>query len=212
MKRIRQMLALALALILTLSLAPIVAQADPPASGCFGGGSHRWGLNEDTATCTTAGTKHWSCRRCRVQYFEVSPAKGHDWRMEEYESSSCTQDGYVKYKCTRCSETYEETIPGGHDWTVWYLEGEQNREPTCTEPGVMTRHCDRCWTTEVVTIPALGHQWDGERSSAPARASSLRGGSAIPASAAAISLRKRNPPSTSCSVCCARRPSRRIRS
>ena len=161
MKRIKQVLALALTLILALSLAPATAKADPPPSGCIGGRNHDWILMSDSATCTTSGTKKYKCSLCNISFFESSPAKGHDWRMEEYESSSCTQDGYVKYKCTRCSETYEETIPGGHDWTVWYLEGEQNREPTCTEPGVMTRHCDRCWTTEVVTIPALGHQWDG---------------------------------------------------
>ena len=110
MKRMKQVLALLLALVLALSLTPTVALADPPQGECREGGEHLWYVYEDTATCTQAGERFWRCRKCGIWWRESLPALGHDWREGEViESDGLLGPRRVRYVCDRCYEVKVET-------------------------------------------------------------------------------------------------------
>ena len=114
MKRMKQVLALLLALVLALSLAP-TALADPPQEACREGGEHIWDVYEDTATCTQGGSRTYRCRKCGVWYQEPSPALGHVWREGEViESEGLLGPRRVRYVCDRCyAVKVEEEQPSG---------------------------------------------------------------------------------------------------
>ena len=110
MKRMKQVLALLLALVLALSLTPTVALADPPQGECREGGEHIWDVYSDSATCTQAGERMWRCRKCGIWWRESSPALGHDWREGEIiESEGLLGPVRVRYVCNRCYEVRVET-------------------------------------------------------------------------------------------------------
>ena len=53
-------------------------------------------VTEDTATCTTAGTKTLKCDNCGEEFTEVSQAKGHS-----FDGNKCTACNYVKAATTK---------------------------------------------------------------------------------------------------------------
>ncbi|MBQ6273855.1 MAG: hypothetical protein IJK63_06475 [Oscillospiraceae bacterium] len=119
MKRSRQALALLLALVLALSLAPLSASADPPAGDCryAPDGEHHWvdyGIVKEP-TCTDPGVRGWACKYCYTPYYEDVPALGHDWREGEViESDGQLGPQKVRYVCNRCYEVKVETVqPSG---------------------------------------------------------------------------------------------------
>ena len=115
MKRTRRALALLLMLVLLLSLAPQIAQADPPQGECREGGEHIWDVYSDSATCTEGGTRCWRCRKCGIWWNEASPALGHAWD----EGTLIQENGLLgpqtmRYTCWRCGATRDETVePSG---------------------------------------------------------------------------------------------------
>ena len=132
MKRMKQVLALLLALVLALSLVP-TALADPPQEECREGGEHIWDVYEDTATCTQGGTRMYRCRKCGIWWREPSPALGHDWREGEViESEGLLGPRRVRYVCDRCYAVKVETEEpsGGEVLNLFrnnlpYQEGEE---------------------------------------------------------------------------------------
>ena len=161
MKCTRKFPLMLLALAFVAALVPLVAHANPPASGCNAYGvptNHDWVLVfDDEPGCTYGGYKYWQCMNCGEMYEEATPALGHDWDGGRVYPASCVEDGYVVYTCYRCGEEYWETIYAtGHSWDG----GKVGKEATCTEDGYRVYTCYNCGETWYEAIPALGHDWD----------------------------------------------------
>ena len=92
-------------------------------------------------TCTTSGTKTFSCSRCAHSYTETIQATGHSWK-----SATCTS----KKTCSTCGVTEGSAL--GHNYT-----SKVTKQPTCTASGTKTFSCSRCTHSYTETIPAKGH-------------------------------------------------------
>ena len=103
------------------------------------------------ATCTTNGTRKYTCTVCGNNYTETIAALGHTGNEggSVTQSTSCTRDGYRHYRCTRCHQdyggTYKYENAWGHDFsskttTSAYLR----REASCTFPEEYYYKCTRC--------------------------------------------------------------------
>ena len=69
------------------------------------------------ATCTTAGTRKYTCSRCSNSYTESIAATGHSY-SSKVTAPTCTAQGYTTYTCSSCSDSYKDnyTDATGHSY------------------------------------------------------------------------------------------------
>ncbi len=110
------------------------------------------------ATCTSAGTRRYTCTTCGGTKDESISALGHSlsdsWTIGAY--ATCIEDG-LKFKvCLRCNGNYKPTtIPAtGHTYSVVEI-----REATCTRAGYTGYQCSSCGDTYTENISATGHRY-----------------------------------------------------
>jgi len=142
----------------------------------------------NVATCTTNGTKTYTCSRCSDSYAETITATGHNWMeatctskktcltcgttdgsvlghsyaVKTTKEPTCTTSGTKVYDCSRCSDSYTETIPStDHSYISTVVA------PTCTEEGYTLKKCRNCdYSQKVDYTEAVGHnmgQWKTTR-------------------------------------------------
>ena len=120
---------------------------------------HVWGDWKEikSATCTAAGTRQRTCKRCSTPETQTIAALGHDTLgTPRIVQATCMNNGYTSATCSRCHiETGTKTIHKalGHDWGKW----NTTKSAECTKAGSKQRTCNRCGGTETESIAALGH-------------------------------------------------------
>ena len=99
-------------------------------------------LTSDTASCTEAGIKTYTCSNadCGETKTENSPAKGHS-----YGSAVKVDDANHKSVCSAC----EAESVTGHTWDA----GAVTREANCIQSGIKTYTCTGCSHTKTESIP-----------------------------------------------------------
>ena len=126
--------------------------------------NHKWDRGEVTTkpTCTDAGVKTYTCKRCKTTKTETIKATGHQWKKDGTVAPTCTEPGYTLYVCQNDSnhtKKGDDKKALGHDWDDWKV----TKEATCTETGVKTRTCKRDAShTETEAIPATDHMYGKE--------------------------------------------------
>lgn len=120
--------------------------------------SHQYKLVSQTAsTCTSDGTKKYTCSQCDKSYSETIPAKGHTVVTVTGKAATCTSTGLTDgSKCSVCGAVIkaQQTIPAkGHSFGNWTV----TKAATCNGAGTENRTCSVCKYTESRTIPAKGH-------------------------------------------------------
>ena len=105
------------------------------------------------ATCTGAGIKTYSCKKCSETKEEEVPAKGHSFDDGAItKEATCTETGVKTYSCKHCSETKTEEISAkGHS----YDKGTITRKPTVTLEGEKTYTCEHCGVTKTESIEKI---------------------------------------------------------
>ena len=132
----------------------LIAQQDTPVLG------HSWnsGVITANATCTTEGTKTYTCTRCGATTTESIPATGHKAISLPSAAATCTAVGKTEgSKCEICGTILaaQQDLPAlGHQWGD--IPAVTN--PTCTENGVRIYTCTRCGEKITEAIPATGHK------------------------------------------------------
>ena len=124
------------------------------------GNSYDLGKITKEATCTTTGTKVYTCTRCKSTKTEIIKALGHDYstKFTIDKAATCSSVGSKSYHCIRCSaKTNVTEIPmKDHSWN----SGTVTLEPTCDKTGIKTYTCTICKkTTKTEIIKALGHNY-----------------------------------------------------
>ncbi len=124
------------------------------------GHSYDSGKITKEATCTTTGTKVYTCTRCKSTKTETIKALGHDYstKFTVDKAATCSSVGSKSYHCIRCSaKTNVTEIPmKDHSWN----SGTVTLEPTCDKTGIKTYTCTICKkATKTETIKALGHNY-----------------------------------------------------
>lgn len=127
---------------------------------------HSWnsGVVTRSATCTTAGTRTFTCSGCSQTKNESIAALGHSLAVKTVDGS-CEEAGSLTTYCTRCSYSVTASIPNtGHEYV------KETRAATCTEAGGVYYTCTICGFSYVDEIEeATGHDWGtaGELIQAP---------------------------------------------
>ncbi len=79
------------------------------------------GTVEEEATCTTAGSKHYTCECGEDDYYTVIPALGHNYTATVTTEPTCSTAGEKTYTCSRCDDTYTEALEiVDHDYVDGY--------------------------------------------------------------------------------------------
>lgn len=73
------------------------------------------------------------------QYVQTYLLHKHSYSVTASADATCTEDGYRTYTCA-CGDTYTETIPAGHDYSVYLYR----IEPSCSDWGSNVYKCSRC--------------------------------------------------------------------
>ena len=69
------------------------------------------GVVTKEATCTEAGVKTFTCKRCGYTMTEAIAALGHDWDNGVVtKEATCTEEGVKTFTCKNCGETKTESI------------------------------------------------------------------------------------------------------
>ena len=118
---------------------------------------HDWdaGVTAPAPTCTTAGIKTFTCKRCGETRTETIAALGHDLVTDPAKAATCTEPGLTEGQhCTRCDYMVaQQEVPAlGHGWD----DGKVTTPATETTDGVKTFTCTRCGATKTEKIPATG--------------------------------------------------------
>ena len=122
---------------------------------------HKWDNGKVTTkpTCTDAGVKTYTCKRCKTTKTETIDATGHKWKKDETVAPTCTDQGYTLYVCQNDGShtdkrDYKKAL--GHDWDG----GVVTTPATCTKDGVRTYTCKRDSShTYTEAIAATGHDY-----------------------------------------------------
>lgn len=111
--------------------------------------AHNWnsGTVTTAATCTTAGTKTYTCNDCGGTKTETIPATGHNW-------GGWTRISDTQHRRT-CQNNTSHTETENHTWN----SGTVTTAATCTTAGVKTYTCSKCNATKTESIPALNHNY-----------------------------------------------------
>ena len=121
---------------------------------------HNWDSGKVTkaATCTTAGTKIYTCTRCKKTRTETIAATGHKAVKDAAVAATCETAGKTEGShCSVCGTVLKSqtTIAAlGHNWD----SGKVTKAATCTAAGTKTYTCTRCKKTRTETIAATGHK------------------------------------------------------
>ena len=121
---------------------------------------HSWDSGKVTkaATCTTAGTKTYTCTRCKKTRIETIAATGHKAVKDAAVAATCETAGKTEGShCSVCNTVIKaQTITAalGHSWD----SGKVIKAATCTTAGTKTYTCTRCKKTRTETIAATGHK------------------------------------------------------
>ena len=121
---------------------------------------HSWdgGKITKAATCTTAGTKTYTCTRCKKTRTETIAATGHKAVKDAAVAATCETAGKTEGShCSVCNTVIkaQTTIAAlGHNWD----SGKVTKAATCTTAGTKTYTCTRCKKTRTETIAATGHK------------------------------------------------------
>ena len=121
---------------------------------------HSWDSGKVTkaATCTTAGTKTYTCTRCKKTRTETIAATGHKAVKDAAVAATCETTGKTEGShCSVCGtvlKTQTTTAALGHSWD----NGKVTKVATCTTAGTKTYTCTRCKKTRTETIAATGHK------------------------------------------------------
>ena len=121
---------------------------------------HSWDNGKVTkaATCTTAGTKTYTCTRCKKTRTETIAATGHKAVKDAAVAATCETAGKTEGShCSVCNTVIKaQTITAalGHSWD----NGKVTKAATCTTAGTKTYTCTRCKKTRTETIAATGHK------------------------------------------------------
>ena len=113
-------------------------------------GDHEWDGGEETlaATCTSEGSKHYTCTVCSATKDEVIAKLAHD-----YEGAEWLHDETSHWKkCNNCDAT---SFNGDHAWG----EGVVTEDPTCTTEGVKTFTCE-CSVTKTESVAVVPHDYE----------------------------------------------------
>ena len=121
---------------------------------------HSWDSGKVTkaATCTTAGTKTYTCTRCKKTRTETIAATGHKVVKDAAVAATCETAGKTEGShCSVCGTVLKSqttTAALGHSWD----SGKVTKAATCTTAGTKTYTCTRCKKTRTETIAATGHK------------------------------------------------------
>ena len=121
---------------------------------------HSWdgGKVTKAATCTTAGTKTYTCTRCKKTRTETIAATGHKEVKDAAVAATCETAGKTEGShCSVCNTVIKaQTAVAalGHSWDG----GKVTKAATCTTAGTKTYTCTRCKKTRTETIAATGHK------------------------------------------------------
>ena len=121
---------------------------------------HSWDSGRVTkaATCTTAGTKTYTCTRCKKTRTETIAATGHKAVKDAAVAATCETAGKTEGShCSVCNTVIKAqttTAALGHSWD----SGKVTKAATCTAAGTKTYTCTRCKKTRTETIAATGHK------------------------------------------------------
>ena len=121
---------------------------------------HSWDSGKVTkaATCTAAGTKTYTCTRCKKTRTETIAATGHKAVKDAAVAATCENAGKTEGShCSVCGTVLKSqtTIAAlGHNWD----SGKVTKAATCTAAGTKTYTCTRCKKTRTETIAATGHK------------------------------------------------------
>ena len=121
---------------------------------------HSWDSGKVTkaATCTTAGTKTYTCTRCKKTRTETIAATGHKAVKDAAVAATCETAGKTEGShCSICGTVLKAqttTAALGHSWD----SGKVTKAATCTTAGTKTYTCTRCKKTRTETIAATGHK------------------------------------------------------
>ena len=121
---------------------------------------HSWdgGKVTKAATCTTAGTKIYTCTRCKKTRTETIAATGHKAVKDAAVAATCETAGKTEGShCSVCNTVIkaQTTVAAlGHSWGG----GKVTKAATCTAAGTKTYTCTRCKKTRTETIAATGHK------------------------------------------------------
>ena len=121
---------------------------------------HSWdgGKVTKAATCTTAGTKIYTCTRCKKTRTETIAATGHKAVKDAAVAATCETAGKTEGShCSVCNTVIkaQTTVAAlGHSWDG----GKVTKAATCTSAGTKTYTCTRCKKTRTETIAATGHK------------------------------------------------------
>ena len=121
---------------------------------------HSWdgGKVTKAATCTTAGTKIYTCTRCKKTRTETIAATGHKAVKDAAVAATCETAGKTEGShCSVCNTVIkaQTTVAAlGHSWDG----GKVTKAATCTAAGTKTYTCTRCKKIRTETIAATGHK------------------------------------------------------
>ena len=121
---------------------------------------HSWdgGKVTKAATCTTTGTKTYTCTRCKKTRTETIAATGHKEVKDAAVAATCETAGKTEGShCSVCNTVIKAqttTAALGHSWDG----GKVTKAATCTTTGTKTYTCTRCKKTRTETIAATGHK------------------------------------------------------
>ena len=121
---------------------------------------HNWdgGKVTKAATCTTAGTKTYTCTRCKKTRTETIAATGHKAVKDAAVAATCETTGKTEGShCSVCNTVIkaQTTVAAlGHSWD----SGKVTKAATCTTAGTKTYTCTHCKKTRTETIAATGHK------------------------------------------------------
>ncbi len=113
-------------------------------------------MTEEEATCTTKGTKTYTCTACGQQKVETTQNElGHEF-PQEWTYSETTPEGHHEHKCNRCDEV---------EFNLCTPERKET-EASCTQPGEIFTECTVCSRhTTLQTSAQLEHVWKFEHES-----------------------------------------------
>ena len=130
--------------------------------------NHNWnsGVVTKAATCTSTGSRSFTCTVCKATKIEAISSLGHNTINHSAKAATCTANGNKAYvTCSRCNYTTFEKIPAlGHN-TVKIA----GKAATCTETGLSDgAYCTRCdYRVEQTVTPKAPHSVVTDKAVAP---------------------------------------------
>ena len=122
------------------------------------GHSYDNGKITKAATCIAAGTKTYTCTKCKATKTETVAATGHSYDSGKVtKAATCTATGTKTFTCTKCKATKTETIAAKGHKSV----SISAKNATCTENGYTAgTKCSVCNKTlsGINTVAPTGHR------------------------------------------------------